>query len=291
MVSKYYIFSKVIETGSFTQAAGELNYSQSAVSQTVKSLEAELGTTLVRRDRFGVTLTADGESYMPFIRGICGAEEALREKKSEMEGLTDAVIRIGTFTSVSRTFLPQLMRSFKAKNHGVQFELLNGEYSSIERWVREGSVDLGFVNARYAENLQIEPLYRNDMKAVLPQNHHLAAEDTVTLEELAQEHFIELFEGDYSVSMDAFRSKGLSPDIEYSVQDDYSIITMVRQGLGVSMLYDDLLEGYGGGVLVRDIEDPPRREIALGYKDFSTLPLAGRRFMDYIVEHMKKENV
>lgn len=291
MVSKYYIFSKVIETGSFTQAAGELNYSQSAVSQTVKSLEAELGTTLVRRDRFGVTLTADGESYMPFIRGICGAEEALREKKSEMEGLTDAVIRIGTFTSVSRTFLPQLMRSFKAKNHGVQFELLNGEYSSIERWVREGSVDLGFVNARYAENLQIEPLYRNDMKAVLPQNHHLAAEDTVTLEELAQEHFIELFEGDYSVSMDAFRSKGLSPDIEYSVQDDYSIITMVRQGLGVSMLYDDLLEGYGGGVLVRDIEDPPRREIALGYKDFSTLPLAARRFMDYIVEHMKKENV
>ncbi|WP_303857471.1 LysR family transcriptional regulator [Aminicella lysinilytica] len=291
MVSKYYIFSKVIETGSFTQAAGELNYSQSAVSQTVKSLEAELGTTLVRRDRFGVTLTADGESYMPFIRGICGAEEALREKKSEMEGLTDAVIRIGTFTSVSRTFLPQLMRSFKAKNHGVQFELLNGEYSSIERWVREGSVDLGFVNARYAENLQIEPLYRNDMKAVLPQNHHLAAEYTVTLEELAQEHFIELFEGDYSVSMDAFRSKGLSPDIEYSVQDDYSIITMVRQGLGVSMLYDDLLEGYGGGVLVRDIEDPPRREIALGYKDFSTLPLAARRFMDYIVEHMKKENV
>ncbi|TDP56290.1 LysR family transcriptional regulator [Aminicella lysinilytica] len=291
MLSRYYIFSKVIETGSFTEAARELSYSQSAVSQTVKGLEAELGTTLVRRDRFGVTLTSDGESYMPFIRGICGAEEALREKKVEMEGLTDAVIRIGAFTSVSRTFLPQLMRSFKAKNRGVQFELLNGEYSSIERWIREGSVDLGFVNSRYAENLQIEPLYRNDMKAVLPQNHPLAAKDIVTLEELAREHFIELFEGDYSVSMDAFRNKGLSPDIEYSVQDDYSIITMVRQGLGVSMLYDDLLEGYSGGVLVRDIADPPRREIALGYKDFSTLPLAARRFMDYIVEHMKKENV
>ena len=61
MMSKYRVFCTVVELGSFTQAANKLNYSQSAVSQTIKALEQELGTTLVSRQTHGVQLTRDGE--------------------------------------------------------------------------------------------------------------------------------------------------------------------------------------------------------------------------------------
>jgi len=291
MLSRYYVFGKVIEAGSFTEAARQLNYSQSAVSQMVKSLESELGTKLVKRDRYGITLTADGEIYLPYIKSVYMAEEMLKEKKGEMDGLKNAVIRVGTFTSVSRTFLPQLMRGFKSKYPDVQFELLNGEYNSIDQWIREGTVDFGFINTLYANGLTVEPLYHNVMKAVLPPNHPLTNKASVTLEDMASEPFIELYEGSYSVTMEAFKSKGLNPNVEYNVQDDYSILTMVRQGLGVSMLYGNVIEGYAGGVVVRPIDEPPARIIALGCKNIDMLPLAARRFMDYISEHIKEEGL
>ena len=68
MMSKYRVFCTVVELGSFTQAANKLNYSQSAVSQTIKALEQELGTTLVSRQTHRLQLTRDGESFLPFLQ-------------------------------------------------------------------------------------------------------------------------------------------------------------------------------------------------------------------------------
>ena len=67
MISKYGIFCKVVESGSFTRVAEQLGYSQSAVSQTVKSLEQELGTVLIDRRRDGMVLTSDGLRVYPAV--------------------------------------------------------------------------------------------------------------------------------------------------------------------------------------------------------------------------------
>ena len=65
MISRYGIFCKIIENGSFTKTAELLGYSQSAVSQTVKALEQETGTTLIDRRKDGTLLTADGAAFLP----------------------------------------------------------------------------------------------------------------------------------------------------------------------------------------------------------------------------------
>ena len=66
MTSKYEIFCTVVECGGFTEAARQLNYSQSAVSQAVRTLEQELGVRLISRERHRLTLTKDGKTYLPF---------------------------------------------------------------------------------------------------------------------------------------------------------------------------------------------------------------------------------
>ena len=104
--SRYAIFIDVVEEGSFTKVANRIGYTQSAVSQTVKALERELGCTLVERSRDGVTLTKDGEQFMPYLQAVARDERALAEKKREVQGLGRATITIGTFTSVSRNLLP-----------------------------------------------------------------------------------------------------------------------------------------------------------------------------------------
>lgn len=285
MLSRYDIFNKVIEIGSFTQAAEVLGYSQSAVSQTVKALEQELGTTLVNRGKDGISLTADGKAYLPYLRAICGAQEALVQKRREMQGLENCTIRIGTFTSISRNLLPQLMHQFKSKYPGVHFELLQGEYSSISQWVRENNVDFGFVNSQAVTGLTLKPLCQDTMMAVLPPSHPLARQGSVSLCQLADEPFILLDEGEYSVPMEAFERQGLTPQIEYKVYDDYSILSMVKQGIGVSILYRLVLTGFGQGLAVRPIEETLERTIALAWQNWDILPLAARRFAEFILKY------
>ena len=285
MPSQYDIFCKVVETGSFTRAAQALGYSQSAVSQAVKGLERELGTTLVSRGKGGVALTQDGESYLPYIRAVSGAAQALERKRRELGGLENSTIRIGTFTTVSRNLLPRLMEQFKGRYPGARFVLRQGEYTSINRWVREGDVDFGFTNLPTAGELEARTLYQDEMAAVLPPDHPLAALPAVTMEQLAAQPLILLDEGSSSVPLEVFSSQGLIPRVEYQVYDDYSILAMVRQGLGVSILYRLVLPGFGERVAVRPIVQAPRRTVALVWRDWETMPLAARRFAEFILRH------
>ena len=189
-MNRYEVFITVTECGSFSRAAERLNYTQSAVSQMVHTLEDELSATLLLRSKAGVTLTPAGEEYLPYIRAICSARRELLAKKEEIQGLKGGNIRIGTFTSVSRNVLPRVIKAFKALYPSVQFELLQGEYTGISNWITEGRVDFGFVNADLAGNLTVIPLAEDEMRAVLPPNHPLAKKQTVSLTDLAKEPYI-----------------------------------------------------------------------------------------------------
>ncbi len=112
MASRYQIVCTVVDRGSLKGAADELGYTQSAVSQAVKALERELGTTLIERGKQGVSLTRDGKQYLPYLRQIVTAEAELEGKRQELLGLSSTDIRIATFTNVSRTVLPRVIRDF-----------------------------------------------------------------------------------------------------------------------------------------------------------------------------------
>ena len=159
MVSRYGIFCKVIENGNFTKVAKEVGYSQSAISQSIKALEQELGSILIDRKKEGITLTDDGKSFYPYIQAIFHAELSLKQKQQEMKGLEHSVIRIGTFTSVSRNILPQLMKSFKSLYPTVNFVLKQGEYTSIKKWILHGEIDFGFVNSDVVSGIIMEFLF------------------------------------------------------------------------------------------------------------------------------------
>ncbi len=289
MISRYALFCRVIENGSFTRTARDLGYSQSAVSQAVRALEKELNLTLIdRRKKDLVRLTDDGRQIYPYIKAIDAAWTALERKKQEMDSLENSTIRIGTFTSVSRNFLPVLLKNFKEEHPGVEFFLRQGEYTSIEKWIREGSIDLGFLSADLSEGLTMEILYTDPLKAVLPPGHPLADKEEVSLEELAREPFILLDEGDVSLPLSRFVSQGLTPRIEYRVYDDYSILAMVEQGLGVSMMYDLVLRGFDTSVRVVPVKGHPERTIALAWANDETIPRAAREFALYAVSNIRR---
>lgn len=290
VMNRYDVFVKVVENGNFTKAAEELNYTQSAVSQMVHTLEEELSTVLMLRAKNGITLTADGEAYLPYIRAISNAHRELEEKHREMQGLSNSKIKIGSFTSVSRNWLPGLMKQFKEKYPQVQFELLQGEYTNIAQWIKEGRVDFGFLGCDAVSGLQLTPLYKDKMVAVLPRNHSLAEKSVVELRDLARYPNILLDEGELSVPLSAYEKNDLKPDIQYRVYDDYSIITMVEQNLGVSILYQAVVKDHAKSCVVRPIMPAVERTVALACRDRKMLPVGSRYFLNYILEFFQIHN-
>lgn len=283
-MNTYYAFIKALETGSFTKAAEELGYTQSAISQMVHSLEEELSTTLILRSRTGITLTPDGEEFLPFIKNICNSHRELIEKKKEMEGLQSGLIRIGTFSSVSCNWLPGLMKDFKEQYPSVHFELHQGDYTSISSWIKEGTVDLGFVNPEAVTKLTTIPLQEDEMLAVLPKNHSLSTHAIVSLEELAKEPYILLDEGHLSEPLTVFNENKFEPNIQFRVYDDFAIMSMIEKGLGVSILPKLVLSRCPYNIETRRISPFIVRTISLAYKDKKVLPIASRYFIDFIVE-------
>lgn len=285
MISRYGIFCKVAELGSFTRAAESCGYSQSAISQNIKALEQETGVSLLSRRKDGVQLTADGRDFFPYIQAVWQAEQALERRRQETMGLKNSVIRIGTFTSVSRNLLPPKMKAFKARYPDVRFVLRQGEYTSIPQWIRQGEIDFGFVNQDAVDSMDTRLLYEDHMLAVLPQGHPLEQNPVIPLKELSREPLILLDEGDHSVLLDAFRQAGQTPNIAYEVYDDYSILSMVRQGLGISVLYEKVVSGFESGLSLRPILEAPRRRVALAWSSWETMPYAARRFAEFLMEN------
>ncbi|MED4695210.1 LysR family transcriptional regulator [Peribacillus frigoritolerans] len=286
-MNSYYAFIKTIETGSFTKAAEELGYTQSAISQMVHSLEEELSTTLILRSRKGITLTPDGEEFLPYIRKICNSHRELTEKHKEMEGLQSGLIRIGTFSSVTCHWIPGLIKDFKELYPTVHFELPQGNYTEISNWIKEGSVDFGFVNSNVSDLTTI-PLQEDEMVAVMPADHPLTSFTEVSLEELLKDPYILLDEGVIHEPLMIFKQYDFEPDTQYRVYDPYAIMSMIEQGLGISILPKLLLHKCPYNIVTKSISPSIIRTITLAYKDKRVLPIASRYFIDFIIERYRE---
>ncbi len=288
MKSRFYCFCKVVELGNFTRAAEQLGYSQSAVSQMVKTLESELGATLIERRKDGVALTKDGEKFFPYIRNIVLAETALEHKKHEMAELKDATVTIASYTSTGVNFLPQCIKYFKEKYPTVKFVIKQGDHTDTQRWINEGVADLGFIMQGAEDNLETEFLYDDAMMAVVPQRHPLAEQKSVSLQQLAEENFILLDEGRYQNIYNTLQSVCGNVQIDYQVYDDYTIMAMVKNGLGVSVLYRSVIPPHSDGIAILPIDTQPRRTMLLAWKRRDALPLAAQKFADLLIEFSRR---
>ena len=289
-MKRYQAFLKVVEVGSYTRAAEILGYTQPALSQMIAALEREISITLLYRSRYGVRLTPEGEKLLPMIRQAVEQYEALRRREEEIKGLDTGLVRIGTVSSVSCHWLPEIIRSFWAAYPKVQLILHQGDYTSICDWVRTGQVDFGFVNPLAAKGLETVSLGADPFVAVLPQGHPLTKKTAVSLRELATEPYLLLEEGCYSEPLDAFRQAGITPNIRLTMHDDYSILSMVEQGLGYSLLAELVLKKTAYQVAVRPAEEPVLRELALVMKDRRALSAAAKMFLRFILSsHPAKE--
>lgn len=287
-MNRYFALQKIVELGSFTKAAEALGYTQSAMSQMISSLEDELSITLLYRSRVGVKLTLEGADLYPFIQRTILQYQAMQEKANEIKGLETGVIRIGTISSISCHWMPQLIKEFQVLYPNVQFILHQGDYSSIQEWIKVGAVDFGFITPPAVTDFHTITIKVGSMLAILPANHRLASHSTISLHEIVNEPFILLEEGHFSEPMEAFHACNLEPNIKFCIHDDYAIMTMVEAGLGISILAELVLRRTNYDIVMLPVDPPIIRTIAIGFKDKTSLPIASKYFIDYLISNIEK---
>ena len=287
-MNRYIALQKVVELGSFTKAADFLGYTQPAMSQMISSLERELSIKLLYRSRYGIHLTLEGERLFPSIQKTVAGYQAMLEIAKEIKGLDRGTIRIGTISSISCHWLPNLIKQFQENYPNVQFVLHQGDYTSIPEWVRTGEADFGFVNPDAIPNVKTKFIKDGELRAVLPTNHPLAQNEFVTLENMEKEPFLLLEEGALSEPLEAFKQAGVEPSIRLCVHDDYSILSMIESGLGVSILPELVLRKTNYHVAILPIKPILTRKIGLVMKEKNTMPLAAKYFIDFLLAHIEE---
>jgi DNA-binding transcriptional LysR family regulator len=282
VINKYIALQKVVEYRSMAKAAENLGYSQSAMSQMISSLEDELSIKLLNRGKYGTELTAEGKELYPFIEEAIYRYRSSLEKAAEIRGLETGIIRMGTLASISANWLPPLIHEFEGHYPNIEFVIHQGDYTSIQDWIKTGAIDFGFVSPDAVNGIELTILNKGEFKAILPENHPLSKDTAISISALAKEPFILLEEGHFYEPLEAFRNAGVTPQIKYTLHDDYAIMAMVEEGLGVSILADLILRRTNYRIKALPLNPPIYRTIAIGYLKKESLPAASRRFIELL---------
>ncbi|TCD25174.1 LysR family transcriptional regulator [Lelliottia amnigena] len=235
-------FIAVAEELHFGRAAARLNISQPPLSQQIQILEQQVGARLLARTNRSVSLTAAGKQFLADSRQVLSLVNDASARAERLHLGETGELRIG-FTS-SAPFISAVSHTLSTfRRHYPDVHIQTREINTREQIVplNEGSLDLGLMrNTQLPDTLAWEVILREPLMAMIPRDHPLAAQPSVTLAELAQEPFVffdpHVGTGLYDDILGLMRRYGLSPVITQEVGEAMTIIGLVAAGLGVSIL-------------------------------------------------------
>lgn len=248
----------------------------------ISDLEKEWDVILLERNRSGIHLTSAGTELMPYARSLCAEFEKLQKKVEDLHGLKSGIIRIGTFSSVATHWLPKIIKAFQTDYPQIEYELLLGDYTEIEKWIIERRVDFGFLRLPTLSQFETLFLAQDELMTVLPENHPLADRDVFPMDALCRDPFLLLEKDKNIVVSDIFKNNHLKPDIRFTTWDDYAIMSMVEAGLGISILPNLVLQKIPYHIVIKRLEIPTYRKIGLAMLDKKSISAATKEFLKYL---------
>ncbi len=286
-IKKYEAFIYACECKSISDAAKKFGNSQSSVTQLIGSLEKDLGFRLLVRNKGGVRLTHEGRLVYNAIKKVVEDNERVRELAAEINRYGENTVRVGAFKSIAVNWLPQLMKEFGEICPDVNFVIFDGHYSEIEDKLRSGEVDIGFVSMPF-EGCECRELLKDELLAVLPKNHSLADCEYVSAKQFGKEDVVSLVD---STDRDAklyLQENGVKPDKKFKTADDYAMLSMVENELGICIAHELVMKNDNHNVVTKHLSPRAFRRVGLAVPDIGHKSETVRRFADFVIEWTKR---
>ncbi|KAA0544622.1 LysR family transcriptional regulator [Bacillus sp. BGMRC 2118] len=278
---QYEVFLAVSKEKSFTKAGEVLGYTQSAVSQMISNLEDELNVKLLNRNRNGVSLTSIGERMLKHIKEIVTLKNTMLQEASSYNGLSLGTIRIGVTPSVSTKVLPALVGSFRKEYPQVDLIIFESTYHDINRLIDNNEIDLGFTILDKENPYSQIPVLLDQLKVILPPSHHHKNETSLTVEQIHESCFI-MPKGDSDTLVkQVFNRSRLIPNVRYEIQDTSTILSMVREGIALTILPEMALPSNLDDIISIPLFPVETRSIGFLVKDIQSISPGAAEFIVY----------
>ncbi|MEL5990405.1 LysR family transcriptional regulator [Microbacterium phosphatis] len=265
----------VSDAGSITGAALALGYSQPAVSQHIKRLEARAGLPLIERVGRRARLTEAGRVLARHAPAVVTALEAAQEDLELLRGGGRGVVRLAGFPSASAALLPRLLAELGRTDPGLQVLYVEAEPPEAVEAVREGRADVALTfsfpgdrddpHGRSARGLSVRAVGQEELLLVLPADHPGASRDRVDIADLAEENWIGGCPRCRGHLLELCGRAGFVPRIAFETDNFVAVEGLVAQGIGVATLPRIALDATARreGVAIRPLPDGERRTLHL----------------------------
>ncbi|GAB4229636.1 MAG: LysR family transcriptional regulator [Elainellaceae cyanobacterium] len=264
-LSQLRILVAIADQGNFSEAALHLDMSQSAVSHAIAALEEHLGVVVVMRGRHGARLTPVGRRIVEHAREIVRRADEIGKEAELAKGLKGGQVRIASFRSVATHLLPIVITKFHQRFPAIAVSLDEKEdCPDVEQALREGQADIGFTLLPTSDDLEFWELLRDAFVALFPPAVHLDTQP-LTWDELIAQPLI--MPPASTVSMQQvykhIQAQGYELNVAYEVETDATIVSLVAQGLGASILPRLAAEPIPAAVQVYSLPVPLERLIGV----------------------------
>lgn len=242
-----YIQAVASQNLNITAAAELLHTSQPGVSKQIRLLEDELGVQIFNRSGKHLTeITPAGRHIVDIAERILRDVENVRNVASEFKQADRGSLSIATTHTQARYALPATIQAFKKRYPKVALHIHQGSPPQIAQWAAKGEADFAIATEamEHFEELIMLPCYRWNRSVLVKPGHPLARVKKLTLADLAQHPIVTYVFGFTGRSQldQAFKARGLHPDVVLTAVDADVIKTYVRLDLGVgivaTMAYD-----------------------------------------------------
>jgi DNA-binding transcriptional LysR family regulator len=233
-------FVVVAEEGSLTQAAGRLHIAQQSLSQQVRTLEAQLGATLLERTSRGVRLTAVGAVLLREARALLAqadrATAAVRRAAAGEEG----EVRVGFLSSVANYLMPPIVRAFRERHPAIALQAREVPIAALVSGLCDGELDAGLTRPPLVDDVATEVVLTEPVAAVLPEGHALARRVELALAELSDEPWVLTARSSWPpwhrLYDEAFARAGFAPRVVQRGTSVQNLLALVAAGVGVTRL-------------------------------------------------------
>ncbi|MEU5759628.1 LysR family transcriptional regulator [Nocardia sp. NPDC047648] len=237
-VSGLRVVREAAACGSFSTAAENLGYTQSAVSRQIALMERAAGRALFERHARGVRPTAAGRVVLRHADVILAELEQARHDIRHLAARPAARLRLGAFSTAMAALVPRAIAATAARDRQLRISLREGLSPRLLTAVARGRLDLAVVTSpdTVPSGVEIEPLVDDPLLVAVASTHALARTTSATPDLLRDERWIAGSQEPSATLLGAWRDQGREPEIAFVARDWFAKLGLVAAGLGVTVV-------------------------------------------------------
>lgn len=256
----------------FGRAARALHISQPPLSASLKQLEEHLGFQLIERTSKSVRLTPAGAVFASHAARILGQLQAAQEVAGQTARGTVGKLTVAFVPSMLYRRLPALLKGFQDRFPQVELHLQEMNSTRQIEQILNHKVDVGFVHATpFPDTVATLSLEVERLVCCLPPGHRLAGRSRLSLRELAGEKIL-VFARDFAAHyhdriVGLLRAAHVEPYLNYHIQHWFTVVALVSQGMGVSIVPRSLSTSHFADVAYVELDEATAaHEVALAWR-------------------------